>query len=317
MRGLRDDVLGIAGVEHADRHHARLERIDVARHDRLDGVDDLRADQNGVDAEMRARGVGADALDVDRDEIGRRHHGAGADAELADRHAGIIVHAVDLVDLEARHQPVLDHGLAAGAALLGRLEDDDRGAGEIARLGEIARGAEQHGGVAVMAAGVHLAGHRRLVRQSGFLLDRQRVHVGAQADDLVGFALAAVDDADHPGAAEAGHHLVAAEGLELVGDDAGGAQDVVLQFRVGMQIVPPFGDLGRKVGDAVDDRHEEAPVKGQCSKRPGPGASSTKDAKCRFGGPFGLTGPAAAPTPSPAHRPEKACPRRDRGPDFG
>ena len=67
------------------------------------------------------------------------------------------MHAVDLLHAEAVHQPVLDHGLAAAAAFLGGLEDDDRGAVEIAGLGEIARGAEQHRGVPVMAAGVHLA----------------------------------------------------------------------------------------------------------------------------------------------------------------
>ncbi len=169
------------------------------------------------------------------------------------------MHAVDLVDAKARHQPVLDHGLAAGAALLGRLEDHHRGTGEIARLGQIARGAEQHGGVAVMAAGVHFAGARRFVRQPGFLLDRQRVHVGAQADHFVGLALAAVDDADHPGAAEAGHHLVAAEGFELLGDGRRRALHVIEQLRMGMQIVPPGGDFGREVGDSVDDRHNWAP----------------------------------------------------------
>ncbi len=94
------------------------------------------------------------------------------------------MHAVDLLDAEAVHQAVLDHGLAAGAAFLGRLEDHDGGAGEVARLGEVARRAEQHGGVPVMAAGVHLAGHGRLVGQVVRLLDRQRVHVGAQSDHL-------------------------------------------------------------------------------------------------------------------------------------
>ena len=105
--------------------------------------------------------------------------------EFADRQAGIIVHAVDFLDAEALHQAVLDHRLAAAAALLGRLEDHDRGAGEVARLGEVVRGAEQHRGVAVMAAGVHLAGHRRFVGHVVGLLDRQRVHVGAQPDHLL------------------------------------------------------------------------------------------------------------------------------------
>ena len=98
---------------------------------------------------------------------------------------GIIVHAVDFLDAEAADQAVLDHRGSAGAALLRGLEDHHRGAGEIARLGEIFGGAEQHRGVAVMAAGVHLAGHRRFIRQAGLLLDRQRIHVGAQAEHLV------------------------------------------------------------------------------------------------------------------------------------
>ena len=97
---------------------------------------------------------------------------------------GHVVHAVDLLDAEALHHAVLDHRAAAAAAFLGRLEDDHGGAVEIARLGEVLRGAQQHGGVAVMAAGVHLAGRLGGVGQAGRLVDRQRVHVGAQADHL-------------------------------------------------------------------------------------------------------------------------------------
>ena len=85
--------------------------------------------------------------------------GPGRMRELADRQAGHVVHAVDLGDAEALHHAVLDHLVAAAAAFFGRLEDHGHRAGEIARLGEIFRGAEQHGGVAVMAAGVHLAGN--------------------------------------------------------------------------------------------------------------------------------------------------------------
>ena len=103
---------------------------------------------------------------------------------MADRHARHVVHAVDLLDAEALHQAVLDHRVAAAAAFLGRLEDHHRRAVEIARLGEIFRGAQQHGGVPVMAAGMHLAGDLGRVGHVGRLLDRQRVHVGAQADHL-------------------------------------------------------------------------------------------------------------------------------------
>ena len=147
------------------------------------------------------------------------------------------MHAVDLLDAEAVHQAVLDHGEAAGAALLRRLEDDHRRAGEVAGLGEILRRAEQHRGVAVMAAGVHLAGHGRLVGKLVRLLERQGVHVGAQPDHLAARRRRlAADDADHAGAPDAGHHLVAAERLELLGDRGGGAVDLVEQLGMGMDI---------------------------------------------------------------------------------
>ena len=212
--------------------------------------------------QMRPRRVAAFAFELDLDVVGRRHHRARADGELAERNARIIVHAVDFVDAEAADQAVLDHRRGAGAALLGRLENHHGGAGEIARLGEIFGGAEQHRGVAVMAAGVHLARHRRFVRQAGFFLERQRIHVGAQADDLVA-GLAAADDADDAGAADAGDHLVAAEALELVGDRRRGAVHVVVQFRMGVNIPPPCGDFVVQVGDAVDDRHAKHP---RCGK---------------------------------------------------
>ena len=133
------------------------------------------------------------------------------------------MHAEDLFDLEAVHQAVLDHRCGARAALFGGLEDHHRVAGEIAGLGEIARRAEQHRGMAVMAAGVHQAGVLGGIRQIGRFLDRQRVHVGAQPDHLdvaLAGGLAALDDAHHAGPAEAGDDFVAAEFPQPVGDKA-------------------------------------------------------------------------------------------------
>jgi hypothetical protein len=212
-------------AEHADRDHRRLQRIDITRDDRLQLVDHLCADQDRIDGKMRPRGVSAFTLDLNGEMVGGGHHRARTDGELADRQARIIVHAVNFLDAEALDQPVVDHGERAGAALLGRLENDHRGAGEIAGLGEIFCGAKQHRSMAVMAAGVHLARNGRLVGQAGFFFDRQRVHVGAQANDpvaglvagLVG-GLAPANDADHAGAPNAGDYFIAAEALELLGD---------------------------------------------------------------------------------------------------
>ena len=52
-----------------------------------------------------------------------------------------------------------------------------------------------------------------------------------------------MDDADHAGPADARHHLVAAEGLELVGDDAGGAVHVVHELGMLVQVAAPRRDL--------------------------------------------------------------------------
>ena len=124
------------------------------------------------------------AVDGDVEEIGAGHRRARQDRDLAVVQVGRVVQAVDLVAGKFLEQPVLDHGAGAAEAFFGRLEDEMHGAVEVAGLGEIARGAEQHGGVAVMAAAVEAAGNGRAPFQVGVLFHRQRVHVGAQADAL-------------------------------------------------------------------------------------------------------------------------------------
>ncbi|MHC2879119.1 hypothetical protein ACVI53_001989 [Bradyrhizobium barranii subsp. barranii] len=170
---------------------------------------------------------------------------------------GAVVHAVDLLDAETLHQAVLDHGCAAGAALLGRLEDHHSIAGEVTGLGEVAGRTEQHRGVAVMATGVHLARSLGGVRQVGLLVDGQRVHVGTHADHLEPLAgrLAALDHADHAGLPEASHDLVAAELAQPVRNECCSAVDVVQQLRMLVDVPAPGLNIGLEVGDAVHDGH--------------------------------------------------------------
>src|SRR6266511_3949502 len=112
--------------------------------------------------------------------------------------------------------------------------------------------------MAVMPPGMHLSRHRRFVRHVASLLDRQRIHIGAYSDDSA-ISLAAANDADHAGASDSGHHLVAAEALELLGDGGGGAVHVVKEFGMGVDVMPPGGDLAVHGGNAVDDRHQVIP----------------------------------------------------------
>ena len=178
---------------------------------------------------------------------------------MAGRHPRHVVHAVDLADAEAVEHAVLDHGLGACAALFGRLEDHHRGAIEIACLGKVFGGAEKHGGVAVMAAGVHLAGVLRGVGLVGLLVDRKRVHIGAHADDLAAILALALDDADDARSSDAAQHLVDAEGFQFLLDDPGGAVNVVEKLRMFVEITTPAGDFGFQGCDALMRRHGQNP----------------------------------------------------------
>ena len=201
--------------------------------------------------------MAAEPFDPDVDRVGRGHDRTGTDGKGADRNARAVMHAVDLLDAEPVHQPVLDHGVGARPALLGRLEDHDGVAGEVPGLGEVPRCTQKHRGVAVMATGMHQARRLGGMGQIGRLLDRQRVHIGAKPDhpDLALAGLLAFDHADDAGLAKPGSDLVAAEFAQAIGDKCRSAVDVVEQFRIFMDIAAPGLNIGLQIGDAVDDGH--------------------------------------------------------------
>ena len=124
------------------------------------------------------------------------HHRPGTDGHLSWRQPRPVVQGVHLANGKLFEQTFLHHDLAATAALLGRLEDHESATVEVPRVGEISCGAQQHGGVAVMSAGMHAALVRGFVRYRPSLVHRQTVHVGTQADRLATVA-APVDDAYH------------------------------------------------------------------------------------------------------------------------
>ncbi len=109
-----------------------------------------------------------------------------------------------------------------------------------------------------MAAGVHQARILGGIRKVGRFLDRQRIHVGPQADHLdVALAgrLLALDDADNTGLAESRGDLVAAELPQPIRDECCGAVHFIQQFGIFMDIAAPGLDIGLQIGDAVNDGH--------------------------------------------------------------
>src|SRR5262249_31479099 len=67
--------------------------------------------------------------------------------------------------------------------------------------------------------------------------------------------MTAAYDTDHARPTDAAHHLVAAESLELLGDDAGRAMHLVEDLRMLVDVAAPAGDLVLHGSDAVDDWH--------------------------------------------------------------
>ncbi|MNT32129.1 hypothetical protein D3C72_1679920 [compost metagenome] len=154
---------------------------------------------------------------------------------------------------EAVEQTVVDHFAGAAAAFLGRLEDQVHGAVEGLVLRQMARRAEQHRGVAVVAAGVHLAGVLRAVIKGVRFLQRQRVHVGAQADGAR--AVAVADHAHQAGGAQAAMHFDA-PGFQIPRDYVGGALFFEAEFRVGVDIAADRLDFGLRLQDFGNELHD-------------------------------------------------------------
>ncbi len=204
---LRDHVEGadLAGLHRADAHDDRIERVRVAARDGLQRGDHLRRRHHRVYGEVRHGAVTAASAHRDRHLVGRGHHRPRPHRHLPRRQPGPVMHRVNLVDGKALEETLFHHHFAAAAAFFGGLEDEHCGAGKIARRGEVARCPQQHGGMAVVAAGMHPAGVRRPVLEAVGLVDRQAIHVGAQAHGPA--AALAADHADHAGLREAAVHL--------------------------------------------------------------------------------------------------------------
>ena len=112
-------------------------------------------------------------------------------------------------------------------------------------------GAEQHGGVAVMAAAVHLAVNGGAVVEVVVFGEVERIHVGAETNGAVGRA--ASEDSDEAGGGETGMDLDAAR-LEPLGDASGGADLLARGLGMTMDIAPERlqgfmarGDIGLDV----------------------------------------------------------------------
>ncbi len=214
---------------------------------------------------MRMRGVAALAGDADIPAVGRGQQRAGLADDHAERDAGLVVDREHRVAGKLLEQPVLDHRLGAAAALFGRLEDEVHGALEVALLRQHLGRAQQHRGVAVMAAGMHAARVGRAVLEVVGLVHRQAVHVGAKPDRLHRVALA--QGADQAGLAQAARHFETPF-LQLRGHDVGGSVLLVGELGMGMDIAADGGNLALDLERTRQNGHLNTPVGNRDHPRP-------------------------------------------------
>lgn len=190
------------------------------------------ADYYRIDRVLRHCTVAALAVQGNGDRIGRAHEGAAGKTQLADREAGNVMHAEYGITREAFEQSVLNHHSGAAATFFRRLENQVQGAGKRRVLCQIARGRQQHGGVAVMTAGVHHAAVGAGIGQSGDFFNGQRVHVGTQAER---FPRAALQSGDNAGLSYMARNPITPLGQQLCHQIAGG-EFIESQFGVSVDM---------------------------------------------------------------------------------
>ena len=165
----------------------------------------MREAHDRIHAEVRHGGVRALAGHGHGELVHSRHHGPGRHADRAEVEVLPHVDPERGIGFGGFQHAVLDHGLGSAAGLLGGLEAQlDRAPQRVALAREAPREGEQDRGVAVVAACVHLSRRLRAVRDGVLLLDRERVHVGAQQHRPPGAR--AAHGGEHAGAADACAH---------------------------------------------------------------------------------------------------------------
>jgi hypothetical protein len=186
------------------------------------------------------RSVTARAGELHLHQVGGGGDGADPDAQPADLQLGVAVEGVD--DADPLEHPVADDlDGAARQDLLGRLEDQPDPAGEpVGVLGEGEPGAEQHGGVHVVAAGMADPRDRRPVGDVLLVLQRQGVDVGPQRDDR---PVAVADVADEP-RADRQQSGPQPDGLQAAGDQRGRLTLRLAELRVRVEVAAEVDELG-------------------------------------------------------------------------
>ena len=200
----------------------------------------LRRGDNRVRSALRHRRMAAFAGQGNFKRVERGHHRPAADRHLAQRHTRPVVQRVNGIHREALKQPLLYHFPRAAQVLLGGLENKVHGTAKAAGLRQMRRCRQQNRAMTIMAAGVHHARIARFIADIALLGDRQRVHIGPQANHRTG---AVLQGRDHAGTRQPAMHLEAKR-REQFSHPTRGLLFLIPQLRASMKITSPANGLG-------------------------------------------------------------------------
>ena len=240
----RQDIVRMAGMEARHREHRRLQRLGVAADQGLQRLDQRGAGDHGVGRLVRHRGMPAASRDGDLETIRTGHHRSLDQRHLSGGKAGPVMQAEYRLHRKSFEQALLDHDSGTALMLLGRLKDEIDAAVEIVEFGgrnQRLGGTQEHRRVAVVAAGVHASGMTGAMAENVELIQRQGVHVGAQADGAI--AAAALQPADDTGAGQTAVHFQP-QALQMRRHDVGGAPLAECQFGMAVEIAANGRDPG-------------------------------------------------------------------------
>ena len=269
-RGVGDDVVRRRALQLGDGDDDGVEDVEGTRRHRVERQRDLGDRGHRVTGRLRLGAVAPGAVDGDL-EVGETGHERTAAGGEAAADVGFDVDAVRGDDGHpGRLEDALgDHRLRPALALLGRLEHEDHGAGQLVAVGGEQPGRpDESGRVHIVAARVHRPVRRGEV-EPGLLGHREGVHVPAQQDRRS--RAPAAEDGDHRGERLPRRDL---ESQPRKRPEHLGLREGQLRAELGVGVEratqgDEIGKEGGRLGAEVGGRHGPDPSRAERHRRPG------------------------------------------------
>src|SRR5690606_10125427 len=194
--------------------------------------------------------VTAFATQGEREDVEGCHDGPAVHRRHTDRQTGPVMHGIYRLHRETLEEAFLHHGATTALIFFGGLENKYHRTAEVRILCQLTRRTQKHGGVAVMAAGVHPASMGGSVLHLIQLSYVECIHVCTKADGGP-FAQCTAQHTHHASTPQTFMHLQP-PAAEQFGHAGRGAVLLEGGFRVPMKVVAPIVEILQFLGAELD-----------------------------------------------------------------